>query len=174
MAAKVVLSSDANEFHRNFETDARGQHTARDLPFGVYRLVVTHSGFAAQDRLIEIRSEVPVRVLISMMVAPVATRVEVNDAATLLSPHQSSNIYSDGQQAVQERMASAPGRALFDLVNAQPGWLYEANGVLHPRGSEYDVQFVKDGFPLTENRSPAFAAPFDEDDVESLRTRACG
>ncbi len=174
MAAKVVLSSDANEFHRNFETDARGQHTARDLPFGVYRLVVTHSGFAAQDRLIEIRSEVPVRVLISMMVAPVATRVEVNDAATLLSPHQSSNIYSDGQQAVQERMASAPGRALFDLVNAQPGWLYEANGVLHPRGSEYDVQFVKDGFPLTENRSPAFAAPFDEDDVESLRTRAGG
>ena len=51
----------------------------------------------------------------------------------------------------------------------QPGWVYEANGVLHPRGSEYDVQFVVDGLPLTQNRSPAFAPSFDADDVESLR-----
>jgi len=54
-------------------------------------------------------------------------------------------------------------------VDAQPGWLYEANGVLHPRGSEYDVQFVVDGLPLTENRSPAFAPPFESGDVESMR-----
>src|SRR5438105_2120322 len=45
----------------------------------------------------------------------------------------------------------------------------EANGVLHPRGSEYDVQFVVDGLPLTQNRSPAFAPSFDAGDVESLR-----
>jgi hypothetical protein len=54
-------------------------------------------------------------------------------------------------------------------VSEQPGWLYEANGVLHPRGSEYDVQFVMDGLPLTQNRSPAFAPSFDASDVESLR-----
>jgi outer membrane cobalamin receptor len=58
---------------------------------------------------------------------------------------------------------------LLDLVSEQPGWLYEANGVLHPRGSEYDVQFVVDGLPLTQNRSPAFAPSFDAGEVESLR-----
>jgi hypothetical protein len=47
--------------------------------------------------------------------------------------------------------------------------VYEANGVLHPRGSEYDVQFVVDGLPLTQNRSPAFAPSIDAGDVESLR-----
>jgi outer membrane cobalamin receptor len=41
--------------------------------------------------------------------------------------------------------------------------------VLHPRGSEYDVQFVLDGLPLTQNRSPSFAPSFDADDVESMR-----
>src|SRR5207245_554732 len=51
----------------------------------------------------------------------------------------------------------------------QPGWVFEANGVLHPRGSEYDVQFVVDGLPLTQNRSPAFAPSFDASEVESLR-----
>jgi len=66
-------------------------------------------------------------------------------------------------------MAAQPGRNLSDLVNQQPGWLYEANGVLHPRGSEYDVQYVFDGLPLTQNRSPAFAPEFDADDVDSMR-----
>src|SRR6266702_3014609 len=55
----------------------------------------------------------------------------------------------------------APWRELLDLVAEQPGWVYEANGVLHPRGSEYDVQFVVDGLRLTQNRSPAFAPSFD-------------
>ena len=54
-------------------------------------------------------------------------------------------------------------------MSEQPGWVFEANGVLHPRGSEYDVQFVVDGLPLTQNRSPAFAPSFDAGEVESLR-----
>ena len=63
---------------------------------------------------------------------------------------------------------------LADLINRQPGWLYEANGVLHPRGSEYDVQFVADGVPMNENRSPAFAPNLEADDVESMRVITAG
>jgi len=54
------------------------------------------------------------------------------------------------------------------LVNSQPGWLYEGNAVLHPRGSEYQTQFVVDGIPLTDNRSPSFGPAIDADDVQSL------
>ena len=61
-----------------------------------------------------------------------------------------------------------PGRALPDLVNTQPGWLLEANGILHPRGSEYQTQYVVDGLPLTDNRSPAFAPEFGADDVQAM------
>ena len=174
VAANATLSSDASQFRREFQANSQGQHTVRDLPFGVYRLVISHSGFATQSRTVEVRSEVPIHIAITLAVATMATQVEVNDSATLVNPYESSNIYSDGQRAINERISTAPGRALFDLVNAQPGWLYEANGVLHPRGSEYDVQFVKDGLPLTENRSPGFAAPFEDENVESLQTRASG
>ena len=55
-----------------------------------------------------------------------------------------------------------------DLVNDQPGWLYEGNAVLHPRGSEYQTQFVVDGFPLTDNRSPGFGPELEADDVQSV------
>jgi hypothetical protein len=66
------------------------------------------------------------------------------------------------------------GRNLSDLVNSQPGWLYEANGVLHPRGSEYDVQYVVNGFRLTENQSPAFTPPLESNDAESMQVMTAG
>ena len=61
-----------------------------------------------------------------------------------------------------------------DLVNSEPGWLYEGNAVLHPRGSEYQTQFVVDGIPLTDNRSPSFGPEVEADDVESLKIYTAG
>jgi len=65
-------------------------------------------------------------------------------------------------------VSSLPGRSLQDLVNSQPGWLYEGNAVLHPRGSEYQTQLVVDGIPLTDNRSPSFGPEIEADDVQSM------
>jgi hypothetical protein len=59
-------------------------------------------------------------------------------------------------------------------VNSQPGWLYEGNAVLHPRGSEYQTQFVVDGIPLTDNRSPSFGPEIEADDVESMSIYTAG
>jgi outer membrane receptor for Fe3+-dicitrate len=67
-----------------------------------------------------------------------------------------------------------PGRSLQDLVNSQPGWLYEGNAVLHPRGSEYQTQFVVDGVPLTANRSPSFGPEIEADGVDSLNVYTAG
>src|SRR5882724_9118155 len=171
--ASVALSGElvsaANQFRRTFETAADGHYVAQDLPFGVYRLSFHAEGFAPWSNLIEIRSEVPVRASITLGVETVTTQVEVNDSATLVDQSRTGSLYSIGQQAINEQLSAQPGRSLSDLVNDQPGWLYEANGTLHPRGSEYDVQYVFDGLPLTQNRSPAFAPAFDADDVESMR-----
>src|SRR5258708_524205 len=169
VAPSGELVSEANQFRRTFMIGPDGRYVAQDLPFGVYRLSLRAEGFAPWSNLVEIRSEVPVRASITLGVAPVTTQVQVNDAATLVDPNQTGSIYSVGQQAIEESLAARPGRSLSDLVNDQPGWLYEGNGTLHPRGSEYDVQYVFDGLPLTQNRSPAFAPAFDADDVESMR-----
>jgi len=41
------------------------------------------------------------------------------------------------QSRSQQRITALPGRSLADVVNTESGWLLEANGILHPRGSEY-------------------------------------
>jgi hypothetical protein len=122
------LVSDGNQLHRIFQLGPDGRYVVQDLPFGVYRLSLSVEGFAPWTNLVEIRSEVPVRVSLTLGMAPVTTKVEVSDSATL-----------------GENIAAQPGRELSDLVDELPGWLYEANGVLHPRGSEYNVQYVVDG-----------------------------
>ena len=45
---------------------------------------------------------------------------------------------------------------------------FQANGVLHPRGSEYDTLMVVDGVPMDENRSAAFAPGLQAAEVSSL------
>src|SRR5712692_3325575 len=169
VAPSGELVSEANGFRRSFVAGPEGRYVAQDLPFGVYRLSLQAEGFAPWSDLVEIHSEVPVRVAVTLGVAPVTTQVEVNDSATLVDPYATGSMYSVGRQSIEEHDAAQPGRELLDLVSEQPGWVYEANGVLHPRGSEYDVQFVVDGLPLTQNRSPAFAPSFDAGEVESLR-----
>src|SRR5215470_3386514 len=169
LAPSGELSSDANQFRRTLAVGADGRYLAQDLPFGVYRLSLHAEGFASWSDLVEIRSEVPVHLTVTMGLATVTTQVQVNDSATLVDPYRTGTVYTVGRQTISEQAAAQPGRDLLDLVADQPGWLLEANGVLHPRGSEYDVQYVVDGLPLTQNRSPAFAPAFDTDEVESLR-----
>ena len=169
VSAHGELVSRSNQFSRSFEVGADGRYAAQDLAFGVYRLSLQAEGFATWNKVVEIRSEMAVRVSVTLGVAPLTTQVQVSDAVTLVDASQAGTAFAVGKQSLDERLPAQPGRSLSDLVNDQPGWLYEANGILHPRGSEYDVQYVFDGLPLTQNRSPAFAPALDADDVESMR-----
>jgi hypothetical protein len=174
MAAAGELVSESNQLKKDFAISTDGKYLASELAFGIYRLSVTAEGFAPWSGLVEIRSAIPVRVAVVLGMASVNTKVEVSDAATLLDPSLTGTIYSLSGEALREHGTAQPGRSLTEAVNDQPGWLYEANGVLHPRGSEYQVQYVVDGMPLTQNRSPAFAPVLDAGDMESMRVLTGG
>ncbi len=174
LSASGLLVSEGNQFHLQFAVGDDGHYSAQGLAFGVYRLTVSRSGFVSADQLVEIRSMVPQHLSLTLGLKPVETQVQVSETETLVDTSRTSTVYPIGSQTIDEQLASQPGRGVLDVVDAQPGWLYEANGVLHPRGSEYDVQFVVDGLPMTENRSPGFAPPIESSDVESMRVMTAG
>src|SRR5258707_1582452 len=169
LVAQGELVSVGNQFRLNFQAGEDGRYVAKSLAFGVYRISVTHSGFVPSSQLVEIRSMVPQPIYGTLGLTPLETQLEVDDAGTLVDSSRTGTVYTIGSQSISEQSSPQPGRGILSVVDAQPGWLYEANGVWHPRGSEYDVQFVVDGLPLTENHSPAFAPPFESGDVESMR-----
>jgi hypothetical protein len=172
--ASADLSCDAIQFYRFFSANEAGLLTVRNLPFGLYRLKVQHQGFEPYNGLVEIRSTFPTEYAVKLSLASVSTAVQVTSQSTLLDPERAGASNHIDQRQIADRQESIPGRSMADLVNSQPGWLYEGNAVLHPRGSEYQTQFVVDGIPLTDNRSPSFGPEIDANDVDSLTIYTAG
>ncbi|MGB6484731.1 MAG: TonB-dependent receptor [Candidatus Acidiferrales bacterium] len=172
--AAVRLQNEASQYDNTLETDDSGQLDAKRLPFGTYQVQIQRPGFAPYSQSVEVRSQLPTDFNISLQVASINTRVTVAANNTLIDPDQAGSVNQIGSSTIENRLSSLPGRSIQDLVNSQPGWLYEGNAVLHPRGSEYQTQFVVDGIPLTDNRSPSFGPELEADDVDSISIYTAG
>ena len=174
LPAHGLLISQASHFELAFDTAPTGEYTAKKLPLGTYHLTLEHAGFAPYNSLLEIRSELPQKISVVLSVATVAQTVDVKDSDTLLDTTNAGNTYQLGAPTLRDWAATIPGRQAIDVVQSQPGWVLEANGVLHPRASEYDTQYVVDGLPILNNRSPAFSPSDDLDDAQAVKTYTSG
>jgi hypothetical protein len=172
--ATIHLTSEANHFRKTLATTELGNLTVPRLPYGIYKLEIEQPGFAAVSESVEIRSSLPQEFKVQLSLPTVSQSVTVSPDDTLIDPDQAGTVSQLGPEIIQDRLGSVPGRSVQDLVNSQPGWLYEGNAVLHPRGSEYQTQFVVDGIPLTDNRSPSFGPEIEADDVQSMSIYTAG
>ena len=170
----VQIISKANQYRTTQTTNDQGSLRLLRLPYGIYRLEIDYPGFAPVSEAVEIRSSIPTALAIQLKLPAVNQSIDVTAANTLVDPDQPRSVSELGTDLIQNRVSSVPGRSLQDLVNTQPGWLYEGNAVLHPRGSEYQTQFVVDGIPLTDNRSPSFGPEIEADDVQSMSIYTAG
>ena len=170
----ATLVSQANQYHNTVTTNDQGTLSVQRLAYGVYQLTIEQAGFAPVSESVNVRSTIPIDYAIKLKVAAVQESVTVKGQGTLLDPDQAGSVNEIGTAAIQDRLTSLPGRSIQDLVNTQPGWLYEGNAVLHPRGSEYQTQFVVDGIPLTDNRSPSFGPEIGANDVDSMTIYTAG
>ena len=170
----VQVISEANQYKNILTTSDQGTLDVQRLPYGIYELQIIRAGFAPVSEDIEIRTSIATEFAIQLKLPSVDQFVTVSASSTLVDPDQPGAVSQIGLDAIQLRLSSVPGRSLQDLVNTQPGWLYEGNAVLHPRGSEYQTQFVLDGIPLTDNRSPSFGPEIEADDVQSMSIYTAG
>ncbi len=170
----VQIVSQANQYQNRLATNDQGLLDVQRLPYGIYQLQIRQPGFAEVSESLDIHSSIPIEHKIRLILPTVKQSVTVNAVNTLIDPDQAGAVSRIGSEDIQNRLSSIPGRSLQDLVNSQPGWLYEGNAVLHPRGSEYQTQFVVDGVPLIDNRSPSCGPAIDADDVQSLSIYTAG
>jgi outer membrane cobalamin receptor len=174
VAAAVTIVSQGNQYSLSVATNAQGTADIHRVPYGVYLVTVRRQGFTAVSNTVQVGSALPIEHAVKLEVARVNTDVAVNAQETLIDPDLPSSIMQIGSRQIEDRVQSLPGRSVQDLVNTQPGWLYEGNAVLHPRGSENQTQFVIDGIPLTDNRSPSFGPEIGADDLESMSIYTAG
>ncbi|HTF72719.1 MAG TPA: TonB-dependent receptor, partial [Edaphobacter sp.] len=174
VSASVELTCAGNGYAKTFAVDTSGTIAIHSMPYGVYQIQITKSGFAPSSSSVQVRSALPVAENVQLNLASVVTKVNVTAAGTLIDPSSPSSVMQIGAKQIEERLSSLPGRSVQDLVNSQPGWIYEGNAVLHPRGSEYQTQFVIDGIPLTDNRSPSFGPEVEADNLDAMSIYTAG
>jgi len=166
--AQAEVSSQANQYDRMFVSDAEGRIVVTRLPFGRYLVAVSHTGLAPAALLVDVQSALPKDLEVTLAVQSLNTSVTVASEETLVDTTNASSIDRIGGAALQDRLTAMPGRSMGELVNQEPGWMFEANGILHPRGEEYQTQYVIDGLPITDNRSAAYMPDFDADNVQQM------
>jgi len=171
---RVQVTSQANQYSRHFQADAEGHLAVKRLPFGAYTVSASYPGLASASQLVDVHSVIRRDLKIALGVAEARTAVSVSAEGTLLDNGNYGSANRIGTATIEDRIAATPGRSIADLVNQEPGWVFEANGILHPRAEEYQVQYVLDGLPLTENRSVAYVPDLDVDDVQEMSILTAG
>jgi hypothetical protein len=174
VAANVELSSRTPPFSATSAAGADGQAIFRRLAPGLYQLRARSNGFAEFNASVEIRSAVPRTVEIQLELQKVKSEITVTGSLPLLDRHTPNVVQHVSRDHLERAMGTTLGRSLVDVVTTMPGWLLEANAVLHPRGSEYDTQYVIDGMPVYDNRSIAFAPAFENGEFESVSILTAG
>ena len=170
----IHLVSQVNHYAATLDTGSQGRVRAQHLPFGRYQIDIREPGFFPVSELVEIRSSIPLPYAIHLALSSIQQSVTVAASNTLIDTDRAGAVSQIGAADLATRLGSIPGRSMQDLVDSQPGWLYEGNAVLHPRGSEYQTQFVIDGIPLTDDRSPSFGPEIEADDVQSVSIYTAG
>ena len=114
LEASVELASAADQMERHILTERDGHCTIRELPFGTYRLEVSHQGFVSTRRFIHVWSEVPLTVSVTLGLAPLESRIEVPDSAAFLDPERAPRREvreRDRRRPPEEREVRARGHA---------------------------------------------------------------
>jgi len=174
VAANVELIGRNPQFFARIDADASGVATVNRIPPGVYRLRVRFAGFEEHTEAVEIRSAVPLTVDVTLRIEAASAEVTVSSEPPLLDRLQPSQMMRAGGDSLDLALGTTLGRSTVDVVTTMPGWLLEANAVLHPRGSEYDTQYVIDGMPLYDNRSIAFAPGFENSEFDAVSIMTAG
>ena len=165
--ASIALLQPISGSRRTTLADRAGQFVFHQVPFGRYRMIVQAPGFQLLEKVVSIRSNLPVSLQLKLRIYGSAETVTVEE--TLLEHDRASTSTIVDERLIGRRAGARPSAALQELVATVPGWATEDNGLLHFRGVDDGFLFITDGIPLTDRIDPLFAGSLDAQSIQSLR-----
>ena len=165
--ATARLVNPLNGYTQTVATDGGGNFQFVDVPFNHYTLTVESQGFDVATREVVVRSSLVQEVDVQLAVASVRQTVDVF-SGNLLEPEKTAPSVVIDRNRILTFPTSQPSRSAEELIATVPGWTEDANGRLHARGIEYQVQYNIDGVPVTDTIADTFAASPDPRNFRSV------
>jgi hypothetical protein len=147
------------------ETETDGGFVLFQVPFSAYTLTVEKEGFQHYDQPVDIHSSA-FSVDVTLQVGAHTERVEVT-ASYSAETHVSTLTHMD-EHELERKVGAMPGRLIESAIMESPGVAQNANGRLHIRGAHYQVSFMIDGLPISDQLSIDFGNPFDARNIEAM------
>ncbi|HEY0378873.1 MAG TPA: TonB-dependent receptor [Pyrinomonadaceae bacterium] len=165
--ARVTIAQSVTGYKQDAQTDEQGTFKLVNVPFNTYTVRAEAAGFEAGEQAVDLESNVPLSVDLSLSVAGTAASVTVSTSSAEIESDRTSSDTDISQTLLERPLGASPSRAIESIVSSTPGFVTDDNGRMHPRGSESQVQYVVDGVPITDNMSAIFSTSLD---ARTLRT----
>src|SRR5262245_42262526 len=166
--AKLRLANAITNYAQETVTDGQGAFRLIDVPFNDYVLTIESAGFEKTAREVVVRSNLAQQFDVQLGVAPVRQEISVSGTAELVEAEKTAPSTVIDRNWILRFPTSEPSRSTEQIVATAPGWTEDANGRLHARGIEYQVQYSIDGIPITDTIADTFAAAPDPRNFRSV------
>jgi hypothetical protein len=165
---RVFLHDPISGYHTSGQTDSKGEFRFDDLPFSNYAVRTDIQGFEPAAKNVQVASNVPVVLSISVFPGSVTAVVEVTDDEVTVGGSSSSTEILISNNKINREANLVRSRGLQRVVASAGGFATQNNGLMHIRGVEDGLLYVVDGVPTSDRIDTISAGAFDLDDVRSL------
>lgn len=163
--AVVGVTQKLSGYVQQVRTDRDGRFTLRNVPLNEYHLEVQAAGYRELHRELELRTALPMDLLLKLEEA--AAVVVVEERLDLVEDHPSVHLDID-KSAIKLSPAPVRSRAMESILLATPGFVADENGRFHMKGSHGQMMYVVDGIPMTDQMQLTFSNSLDPSQVEGL------
>ncbi len=167
--ASITVENSVTRFRSEISTQEDGTFTLGNIPYHSYEVSVTKPGFSLWRETSSLRSNIPVRIEITLQLAGASETVTVTERSELLVDPEETGTHIQMNQSDIDKMAlQVANRGLESVLVSFPGFAQNANGAIHPRGAHNQMTFVIDGMPITDQLTGAFANSVDPNIVQTV------
>jgi outer membrane receptor protein involved in Fe transport len=145
----------------------QGQFQFENVPYGAYIVRVSAAGFNSSVTEINLRSNVPARIVVKLAIGTnkVDLTVETPDVLRHETPRTETVI---DENYIKLAPTVVRRDQLQALVSTTPGWNTENDGLMHIRGVDDGTLYVVGGVPTPDRVDGLFAGSFNTDAITSL------
>src|SRR5437867_2402198 len=167
--ANVEIRNPLTGFRQTAKTDSSGMFRFTNVPFNRYHIEATQSGFAVAAQDVNVRTTVPVTIMMKLALAGVTESVTVEGAGQDILENVSF-AHSDVDITTLDKLPTlAPASGLSDAITlTSPGVVADSNGFFHPLGDHAQTSFAIDGQPINDQQSKAFSTQVPVNAIQNM------
>jgi Carboxypeptidase regulatory-like domain/TonB-dependent Receptor Plug Domain len=172
-SATVEISNAVSGYSRTVTSGADGTFGFTNVPLNPYHLTVSMQGFAPYVQDVEVRSAVPVKLVISLKLGAAVTSVTVEaNGGDLVENDSTYHTDVDRDLLKNVPLESASSQVSSIVTLTTPGIAADSNGLFHGLGDHASNSFSVDGQPITDQQSKVFSNQIPADSIQSMEVIA--